>query len=249
MIRTRVLEANIVHHCVNRCCACNHGSPFADPYFMSELRLKKDLAALVPVLHTDFFCLQGGEPLLHPGIIDMIDIACDSGIAEKCGILTNGRLFPRMPEEFWKRCGERQIELRCSVYPNLPEDVLRLAENLATRFGVNYRPGRIGAFSLMFGDYPNGESFRQCPWKTCHTVHEGFFYICPISTFWPKQFMHLPEIVDGYCLETMTEEGLREFIERKTPLQSCRRCTGSQALQISWHECDTEEQWLKESTV
>lgn len=217
---------------------------------MSELRLAKDLRNLKKVMHTAFFCLQGGEPLLHPGILDMIDIACDSGIADNYGILTNGQLFPKMPEKFWQKCGQRSIELRCSVYANLPLDVQNLAHINAGRFKVNYRPGPIGAFYKMLGNYPNGESFHGCPWVTCHTIHESHFFICPISAFWPKQFMGLPEFVDGLKVdENIKEEELKVFIHRKEPLQSCKRCTGSHAPQVGWHQCDTKEQWIRESSV
>lgn len=249
MILTKVLEANLVHHCNNRCVACNHASAFTEPYIMSELSLKNDLAALAPVLHTAFFCLQGGEPLLHPGILDMMDIAYHSGISDNYGILTNGKLFPKMPEEFWAKCRDQQVELRCSVYGNLSQDVQEFAQAKARQYGINYRPGPIRQFFKVLGNYPNGESFYGCPWAQCHTVHDGHFYICPISTFWPKQFMGLPERIDGFPLAGMKEEDLHAFIHRKTPLNSCRRCTGGKAPAVEWHECRTEEEWMKESTV
>lgn len=211
--------------------------------------LRRDLAMLKPVLHTSFFCLQGGEPLLHPDLLGMMDVAYESGIADQYGILTNGRRFPQMPEEFWKKCKDQNIELRCSVYGNLPAETQAYAQSKAQQYQLNYRPGEIKAFFKVLGNYPNGESFYGCPWATCHTVHEGHFFICPISTFWPEQFMNLPPFIDGFPLEGMTEENLHAFIHRKTPLESCKRCTGGHAPAVEWHESKTEEEWMKTSTV
>lgn len=250
MIKTAVLEVNLTRHCTNRCVCCNHASAFAEKYYMPEKIMERDLKNLSKVLHTAFFCLQGGEPLLHPGILDMMDIAFRSGIADRYGILTNGKLLPNMPEEFWSKCKAMEIELRVSVYANLSVESLEYATRKAQSHGINFRPGSIGGFFKVLGNYPNGESFNRCPWVTCHTVHEGYFYICPISTFWPEKFLGLTKTIDGFWIgENTDEQALLGFIQRKEPLQSCRRCTGGSAPAVPWHECNTEQQWLQESSV
>lgn len=249
MIKTKVLEANLVRHCNNSCACCNHASAFVKAYTMPKEVLKRDLAMLEPVLHTSFFCLQGGEPLLHPDLLVMMDIAFESGIADVYGILTNGKRFPQMPEAFWQKCKDQNIELRCSVYGNLPQKTQDYAKQKAVQYNLNYRPVPTRAFFKIFGDYLNGESFYGCPWAACHTVHEGHFYICPLSAFWPEQFMQLPANIDGYPLQGTTEEGLNAFIHRKTPLNSCRKCTGGEAPAVEWHESKNEAEWLNESTV
>lgn len=249
MITTRVLEANTTRHCNNSCVACNHASAFTKAYLMPRHTLERDLAILRPMLHTHFFCLQGGEPLLHPDLLGMMDTAYGSGIADQYGILTNGKRFPQMPEEFWQKCADLKFELRCSVYGNLPQETQVYAQEKAQKYGVNYRPGEIRGFFKVLGDYPNGESFYKCPWKTCHTVHEGHFYICPLSAFWPEQFMNLPPTIDGLSLFGIGEQQLFEFIHRKTPLESCKKCTGGSAPVIPWREVSSEAEWIKESIV
>ena len=249
MIRTAVLEANLTRHCINRCVTCNHASAFAKPNFMDPVILDSDLHYLSQKLHTSFFCLQGGEPLLHPELLQMMDIAFQSGIADNYGILTNGRLFKVMPEEFWQKCRDQKIELRCSVYGNLSKDVQDHAQQKAGQYQINYRPGPIYGFHKVLGDYPNGESFYGCAWTKCHTVHEGHFYICPLSAFWPEEFMDLPSTIDGFPIVDTSEEELNQFINRKTPLVSCKKCTGGRAPAVEWHECSSREQWIKESTV
>lgn len=103
MILTDRIEINITRHCNNRCCACNHGSPLAEPYYMTAEVLAKDLSMLRPMLHTKLLCLQGGEPLLHKGITDLMDVIASCGVAGQYAILTNGRMLQHMPEGFYKR--------------------------------------------------------------------------------------------------------------------------------------------------
>lgn len=249
MITTTVLEANIVRHCSNRCACCNHASPWAKPYTMTPETLRWDLFTLQPILHTAFFCLQGGEPLLHPLLLKMMRVAFESGVADRYGILTNGNKLADMDDEFWELCSEQEIELRHSVYPNLGAGIVEHAAAKAKEFKVNYRPVPTGQFLKVLGNYPNGESFYECPWSTCHTVHEGHFFICPIAAFWPERFMGLPWNVDGLKIQGATESELQRFIDIKQSLQSCTRCTGANAERVEWHECANETEWLKDSTV
>jgi GTP 3',8-cyclase len=250
MITTRVLEANIVHHCNNRCACCNHGSPFSYPYCMEPSVLKKDLSDLKSILHTEFFCLQGGEPLLHHSIVEMIQLACASGIADRYGILTNGRLLLKMTDEFWKACQDNRIELRMTVYGNVTDEVLKQISGKVSQYSqIKFIPSRLDRFTKVLGFYPEGDSFRTCRWKICHAVHEGRFYICPLSIFWPKQFMGIEEPVDGFAIEGATEEDLNLFIYRTEPLKSCQRCTGEAAASVDWHEVSNLEEWIKDSTV
>ena len=183
MITHDNMESNIVHHCNNRCASCNHLSTFAPQYFMEPASLERDLKLLSKLMQIGYFCLQGGEPLLHPQLLLLMDIVAASGITKKPGILSNGKLFPAMSDEFWIKCAEKKFELRCTIYPNLPVETIELAKSKAAQFGVDYRPWPLNAFYFMLKDYPNGESYVGCPWRECWAVHDGYFFACPIAPF------------------------------------------------------------------
>lgn len=243
-------EANIVHQCNNRCASCNHLSPFAPPYFMSPQVLERDLKWISRLMHFDIFCLQGGEPLLHPQLLDLMDILFRSKIATTPGVLTNGKMLPQMPDAFWQKCHDQGMELRCSVYPNLPEESLRIANEKAARFKVNFRPTPLpqGVFLKML--HPNtGESFNGCPWKECWCIHEGWFFACPIAPFMAPQMMNLPMETDGLKLsDATTEADILEYTQRKEPFQSCKMCSGTHGGGIVWHQVNSLEEWIKDST-
>lgn len=250
MIRHRNFEANIVHGCNNRCASCNHLSPFAPLYFMEPEVLRRDLAWLKPILHLDLFCLQGGEPLLHPRLLELMDIAGEAHMADTIGILSNGKLLTQMEDAFWQKCAQYNYEVRVTVYPNLPQETIDCANRKASQFGVYFWSSvpKTKFFKMLRAS--DGSLFQSCPWKQCWTVHEGFFYVCPISTFLDPQILSIAPEQDGLRLhDGITEDELLSYVNRTQPLRACCMCAGSQSDEIDWHQSDTLANWIKDSTV
>lgn len=249
-------EINVVRHCNNRCAYCNHGSPLAEPYFMDPETLRRDLATLAPILHIGFLCLQGGEPLLHPRIMDMMDVVQHAGIADQLGFLSNGKLLHRMPEEFFQKCGQmklgdKKLEFRVSVYANLDVRTLEEPTRKANQYGFEIRPGETNIFWKLFFEQPDGGAgvWNVCPCKECFTIHEGYFFHCPLAAFFPAQFWNIPAQIDGLPLAGVTEQSLAAFLARREPLASCAHCAGANNSRNGWHEVNSREQWMKEATV
>lgn len=255
MIITDRCEINVTRTCNNSCSCCNHGSPLAEPYFMEPATLARDLSILSKIMHTGFLCLQGGEPLLHPKIEEFMDVQKASGFADQYGMLTNGKLLHRMPESFFAKCGQitvngKVFQLRVSVYANLDLRTLDDPIKKAVHYGFEIRPGPTPTFWKLFYDRPDkGASvWPGCYARHCHTVHEGYFYHCPLAAFFPKQFHGWDEHVDGIPLDGITEEKLRAWLDRPEPLKTCGKCTAGTTA-IPWHETRDRETWIKEATA
>ena len=241
------LEINATRHCTNACVACNHASTrFTEHYCMEPAVLARDLEKIKGLLHVKLFMVQGGEPLLHPQVTELLRLIASSGMAQQYGVLTNGKLLPQMKVEFWKMLGETHSELRMSCYPDLSPDIVPFALKKAEEYGFSVRPQQIDSFAPIFKKN-NGNTYFGCPWNRCLTIHEGFFYLCPLTTFFPKQFMGLPETIDGIPLEGLTEEKLHTFLNRDTPLEACKICTGARGERIPWHQNKTEPEWRLEA--
>lgn len=256
MIRIDNLEVNVVRHCQNACSCCNHGSPLAAPYFMEPETLQHDLECLRPVLRAGFLCLQGGEPLLHPRIMDFLGVQKACGMADKLGMLSNGRLLPQMPDMFYRACGECRVgancfELRVSLYSNLDPRSLDEPLRKAQACGFEIRPGPTPIFYKLFMEQPDGgrDVWSKCFAKHCYTIHEGYFYHCPLAAFFPSQFFGQPERMDGLKVEGVTEAQLAEFLARPEPLWMCGHCTGGMNQWVPWHQTHDREAWLKEATL
>jgi len=253
------LEANLVRHCNFACVSCNHGSAIADRWYMRAASLERDLEMLAKIAHWKFFCLQGGEPLLHENICDFMLVAKHSGIADQIGILTNGSLLPKMPEDFWQTAQRVGLELRVSQYPKLFQSAIDYARDKAAEYGVKFVPHKTDSFIKNFTTHTDGGQrvWDACPWKRCWTVHEGYLSHCPQAMFFPEQFPEKfpapPEkLVDATKIEGMVEADILYMLQREKPLKTCAICTGGDQdgkIVIPWSEERDKKKWNDQSTV
>ncbi len=240
-------EINAVRHCTNACVVCNHASTrYTEKYFMEPSVLKRDLDVMKNHLRTRILFVQGGEPLLHPKIVELMNLVCDSGIARQCGVLTNGKLLPKMKDDFWETLAKRGMELRMSCYPDLDPAIVPFAEEKSKHYGFFVRPQQITEFKPLFLKN-DGSTYFGCPWNRCLTIHEGYFYLCPLTVFFPKQFMGLPETIDGIAIEGMTDERLQIALGRKEPLETCKICAGAKGESIPWKQNNSKAEWEQEA--
>jgi hypothetical protein len=247
MIHHTTLEVNIVRHCNLRCACCSHAAPFARHEHMTPGVLARDLAALKPFLHVDKVVVLGGEALLHTGLCDMLDVVRGSGVGDELVVTTNGTLLHRMPEAFWMKI-ER---LRVSIYPLLDRKMVELAQEKSKRYGFALDANEFNEFYKLFKAAPDdgAESFNAYPWRReCWTVHEGCFFLCPCSAFFPPSVMGLPFGTDGLPLDGLTKTGLERFIGSRHPLKTCRICHCF-SERVPWHEAGSREEWMKGATI
>lgn len=251
------MEINAVRHCTNVCVACNHASTaFTQKFFMEPEVLKRDLDVMRNHLRTKLLFVQGGEPLLHPKVVELLRLCIESGIAKQAGILTNGKLLRRMGDDLWALLRDGHCELRISCYPDLDPEIVPWIQRKADEWGFFVRPQQIDAFKPVFRSVPDGSTYYGCPWRRCLTIHLGWFFLCPLSAFWPDQFMKRAERwkdidpnVDGLRIEGITDDKLQEFMNRQHPLESCKICSGATGESIPWHQNTSREEWEKEAGV
>lgn len=240
-------EINAVRHCTNACVVCNHASTVhTDKYFMDPAVLKRDLDVMKNHLRTKLLFVQGGEPTLHPKLVELLRLCIESGIAKQCGVLTNGKLLHRMHDDFWETLRDGHCELRMSCYPDLSPDIVPFALEMGQKWGFFVRPQEINTFKPLFLKN-DGHTYFGCPWNRCLTIHEGYFYLCPLTAFFPKQFMGLPETIDGIAIEGMTDERLHSALGRNTPLETCKICAGARGADIPWHQNKSRAEWESEA--
>ena len=160
----RGMEINVVRHCVFACTNCNHASTrYTEKYFMEPEVLKRDLDVMKNHIRTKLLFCQGGEPTLHPRLVEMMGMCYDSGIAKQCGVLTNGALLKQMGDDFWEMLATRKMELRMSVYPDLKPDIVPFALEMGQKWGFFVRPQEINAFKPVFRNVPDGSTYLAAP--------------------------------------------------------------------------------------
>lgn len=234
-VPTRSLEAHIVDHCNLRCAACCSLSPHLPRWHVKPDALAQELTVAARVLSPTWFKLVGGEPLLHPDLMECVDVARRSNIAPILSVTTNGFLLPRQPLEFW-----RQIDaLTISLYPNpaLPAEVIALTEARASEHSVRLNWKKQDSFVEMDraaaceDEEENRAVWSDC-WlrRRCHMIRDGYFYACTRPAHF-QTLMGADFSGDGVFLHegaTLAEE-IRDYLNRPEPLGACKLCLGGNA--------------------
>lgn len=238
-IQIKNLELNIAHHCNLSCRRCSHLSPAANKYFMPPEQILKDLGLLAKYCQTRQVRLLGGEPLLHPELLQVIEAVRESGIGGIIRVVTNGILLNKMPELFWENVDQVQI----CLYPGvgIAPQQLKLFQQRATNFNVKLIIKYVNSFRESFSELGTGDKelirriFLTCQithtWQ-CFTIHAGHFYRCSLSLLFP---LYLPEMKlkdlppDGLKLEEspLFSRRMQDFLRSDKPLAACEFCLGS----------------------
>ncbi|MEM7351300.1 MAG: radical SAM protein [Acidobacteriota bacterium] len=234
---TRSLEAHIVDHCNLRCRQCCSLSPYLEPAWTEPERLAQDLVLAKRVLRPTYFKLVGGEPLLHPRLVECLEAVRHSAMAEIVSLTTNGVLLPQAPEAMWRLLDHMTL----SLYPKPRLSAERLDEirAQADRFGVELNIKTQDRFEQMHLDHERADPtatrdvFAQC-WlrRRCHLIRDGYFYTCTLPVH--RQSFQGSAVVaasqDGLRLHAgpgLVEE-LKAYLERRDPLRACSQCLGGQ---------------------
>lgn len=233
------LEVNVAHHCNLSCEQCNHLSPYLPRYFISPDNLYRDLLLLSKYCRPELISLLGGEPLLHPNFLEIVNIVRKSGISKRIRVVTNGLLLHRMSEQFWQGVDEVCV----SLYPSHPmkvKDLSKFQESAKrNKSSLHLRYQDYFYESFAESSHANNElvnriySTCKIPNEvSCHTLFEGYYYKCPQAVFIPfmkKDRFDMNNFCDGVKIRDSNSflEELRGYLSMVQPLEACRYCLGS----------------------
>lgn len=238
-IHTKRLEINVAHHCNLTCRGCSHLSPRLPRFFISPDQLYKDLSELSRYCRPERIGLVGGEPLLHPDLLDVVKAVKNSGISNHIAVVTNGVLLHKMTDQFWQSVDKVVV----SLYPSHPMKVDDLtvfqkhAKNNAAHLILKYQDNFREFFSEL--GTQNDSLIRQI-YSTCripreggcHTLYQGHYYKCPQALFIPFVFndrFDFSRVKDSVKIADNNSfaEELAKYLSSEEPLEACRYCLGS----------------------
>ena len=242
-IRTWSLEVEVVDHCNLRCGQCCPLSPHRPARQVDPLLLLQDLQRLAPVLKPNLLKLTGGEPLLHTELVQCIEVARSSGIAQQIQVTTNGFLLKQMPPEFWE--GIDRLTLNWYSSKPLKDEIITFAHEKSDEHHVVLIVKPATHFKRLT---PQGQNkpdqvrsiYDQCWLKDrCHLLRDGVFYTCTR----PPALQHWFGVPlgenDGVVLdEPHLRERLFTYLTQDEPLRSCQWCLGDSGEWIEHHQLD-----------
>ena len=112
-------DIHLTDHCNLNCKGCEHFSSIAGKKFLDIKKYEQDCMRLNKLTggSIEDISLLGGEPLLHPQIIDFMVLTRKYFPSGMIRIITNGLLLEKQPDIFWEACKENDITITISVYP------------------------------------------------------------------------------------------------------------------------------------
>jgi uncharacterized Fe-S cluster-containing radical SAM superfamily protein len=235
---TEAVEINAAWHCNIKCAWCSHASPDAPKKYSERDHVKHSLTQLAAWMTVDHVRILGGEPLLHPHLVDLMDDIRSTGITENIRILTNGVSLHQVSSGFWQAVDEVHI----SVYPNTVrhleshlEELQKQAVDAQTTLILKY----YDHFRLAYRNDDGDEELTQRIYKTCQignlwrclTVEEGRLYRCPQSTYLhiSGRMRQAGRLSSDYLeiFEISSAEEILAWLRQDAALESCRMCAGS----------------------
>jgi len=253
--KTLRFTVHLTDHCNLNCKHCAHFCSIAEERFADIAVLDRDFKRLSDLVNrqNEYIDLQGGEPLLHPQINDIMIMARKhfDGVIR---IVTNGILLPNMPDSFWQTAHDNNIVIDISVYP-IKIDNEKIARNLA-KFGVSTRSRKKAGENEWFrgrydieGKQNPERQYLKCGFgnnywcledgklSCCGAAH----YIKHLNKCLDKKFEVMPkDCVDIFKVNSFQE--IAENFAKATPF--CRYCT-LKIEYVRWEQSRKEvSEWL-----
>ena len=266
-VRTRLalpsVEYSLVDHCNLRCYACDHASPLLPISFTDVRTFEADLRALARVALVDQLYLIGGEPMLHPQLLDFVSIGCDSGLARGVTLVTNGTLLHTAPDALWTLLSGLDV----TTYPGVP---LRMPPiDIVTKaacHNVRLRLRNRVDFRVTLLNDPIVDStlvqtiFDACRIAHdyhCHSVLNGRYYKCSPAPHLAKRLALLSSSrpyaaaeSDGVSLHDnpRLRAELEAYLRSGRPLGACAYCLGTSGRTVPHHQTNAAERlhWMTE---
>jgi len=247
-------EVNIVEHCNLNCQMCDHFSPIAPREFVKLEELERQIRRMSELMGGECRAikLEGGEPLLHPQINDLIRMVPSYFHKGIIYLYTNGMLLRQWENHkngnLWETCKECKVDISVTEYPiNLDYKYLR---KMAKEYGVNYndvtsrdKNGVKYSFHHPFDLEGKQEPYHfiNCfCFNNCITLKDGKMYPCSMmpnshhfcAYYGKKLEISKEDYIDIF--EVNSFEEIAEFISNRVPF--CRYCNVKERKAYDWKQ-------------
>lgn len=253
------LVVNILDHCNLRCKGCDHFACVADPYIVPYQTLYKDIQRMAEIMHGDNImkiAVMGGEPLLHPELLEILKVVREKFPYAVIRLTTNGILLLQQKEEFWEVCREYNITIVNTKYPIKIdyEKIKEKARNESVNFqffeGTGDDTVKTSSKKLITLNGTNDpvKSFAKCYISNYgNFLMEGKFYGCPFSCqsyrIFNKKFSQNLRMTERDYLDIYKVQDMQEIFEfAAKPRPYCRYCSDLER----WHEWERSKQDISE---
>lgn len=233
-----ILHIHITDHCNLNCRGCDNFSPLSPEVFASLDVFEKDCARISELSNGKVQEIQllGGEPLLHPQVIDFMNTARKHFPSVSIKLVSNGILIPKQKDDFWDACRKNNIEIVVTKYPiKIDHDGIEL---LARKHHVSFEfygstadvEKNMQCMPLdLEGTQNPTDSFLRCSSANrCVSLDNGKIYTCsliPYVKYFNAHFNKKLEVSDADCIDIYQAKSINEILNFIShPMPFCRYC-------------------------
>ena len=147
------LDYHIISSCNLDCPGCDRFCNYEIPYHISVEDFEKDSSLWGNLCTFDTITLIGGEPFMHPNLLDLYKISLKNFKAKSINIATNGTLFHKSRNinivDHMLSLGHNTT-LEVSIHLNDDNEKRKIFKNIKEYFLKNYKWEKIDSRRLKF---------------------------------------------------------------------------------------------------
>ena len=238
------LEVNVADHCNLNCQCCDHFSPIADKYLLDINEFEKDMTRLAELMNNEMgiFKIQGGEPTLHPQLIDFMRITREKFPKSTIFFFTNGIKLLQLENaptgNLWQAMKNYDITLMVTTYPIKLD--FKGIDDKAKEYGLKYErfveigkvnPNEVGEgryydknidkksvhhpFDLN-GNVPKYQYISCYQFNESITLRHGKIYTCPFIPYvgyFNKHFNQDLKVTENCYIDIYKAKSYEEIAE------------------------------------
>jgi len=231
-------ELNIVDHCNISCLGCSHFSPIAQERIstlesiLSDLRRMSELTAQ----NVDEIHILGGEPLLHPGLNEILRAAREAFPKSVLSVITNGVLLQKQKAVFWDTCKQNDITIEVTKYPiNMDyEKIVDMVREKGIKFKFHSYTGKATKTLYKMPLDIQGRQDPDVSFLGCTLANrwialmDGKMYTCQVAPnvfHFNKKFGANLDLESGDYLDIYKAKDIDEILDfLAEPKPFCRYC-------------------------
>ena len=132
--------------------------------------------------------ILGGEPLMHPAILRILENARNIYKDSEIDLCTNGLLIPKLSDTFFEQIKKLNITVHVSGYKPT-YGILDSIDERLKKFGLNYTVLRRDEFLKYYTTAPDNDmmaNFRDCIASGCRELYRGRLMRCSAAIAFDK---------------------------------------------------------------
>ncbi len=236
-------EVHLVDHCNLECKGCDRFATMCEPAFADLTEFTEDMARMAGLFSAvRRVHLVGGEPLLHPQVLEFCKVTRATFKKARITLRTNGTLLMAQDEPFWDALAQDRITLLVDLYPvdvpALEIDLMGKQRGVKVEWVDGSEKSKLPIDPRAIAD--PAESFRQCQgFYNRPLLRDGRLYPCAYVAFGDvfRERFRLP----GLQVYPTDWIGIRDepdpelvFSFLRNPVHWCTNCDFGNRMQFDW---------------